>query len=66
MSPGAVGPDGVRKVRGVILQDGGYIEADHVVLAVGHSARDTFQMLFDRGVHIELSRVVARFNKFLK
>jgi uncharacterized FAD-dependent dehydrogenase len=48
-----IGPDGVRKVRGVVLQDGGYIEADHVVLAVGHSARDTFQMLFDRGVHIE-------------
>ena len=27
--------------------------ADHVVLAVGHSARDTFQMLHDRGVYIE-------------
>jgi len=29
------------------------IAADHVVLAIGHSARDTFQMLHDRGVHIE-------------
>ncbi|GAA5161548.1 NAD(P)/FAD-dependent oxidoreductase [Viridibacterium curvum] len=30
-----------------------FLAASHVVLAVGHSARDTFQMLFDRGVHIE-------------
>jgi uncharacterized FAD-dependent dehydrogenase len=27
--------------------------SDHVVLAIGHSARDTFEMLYDRGVHIE-------------
>ena len=40
-------------VRGVLLADGGRIEADHVVLAVGHSARDTFRMLYDRGVYIE-------------
>ena len=48
-----IGPDGVRRVRGVMLADGAYIAADHVVLAVGHSARDTFQMVFDRGVHVE-------------
>jgi uncharacterized FAD-dependent dehydrogenase len=41
------------KVRGVVLADGERLAADHVVLAVGHSARDTFQMLFDRGVYIE-------------
>jgi uncharacterized FAD-dependent dehydrogenase len=41
------------KVRGVVLADGTRLEADHVVLAVGHSARDTFQMLHDRGVYIE-------------
>ena len=29
------------------------IRADHVVLALGHSARDTFQMLDDCGVHLE-------------
>jgi uncharacterized FAD-dependent dehydrogenase len=40
-------------VRGVVLADGTRIATDHVVLAVGHSARDTFQMLYDRGVHIE-------------
>ena len=41
------------KVRGVVLADGERLAADHVVLAVGHSARDTFQMLHDRGVYIE-------------
>ncbi len=41
------------KVRGVILADGQQLFADHVVLAVGHSARDTFQMLLRRGVYIE-------------
>ena len=35
--------------------DGGgeRLEARHVVLAVGHSARDTFEALFAAGVHIE-------------
>ena len=36
------GADGTRRVRGLHLQTGDYLEADHVVLAVGHSARDTF------------------------
>ena len=40
-------------VQGVTLASGEYISSNHVVLAVGHSARDTFQMLFDRGVYIE-------------
>jgi len=41
------------KVRGVVLADGERLEADRVVLAVGHSARDTFEMLFHRGVYME-------------
>jgi len=45
--------DGSRKVKGLKLSTGDYLEAEHVVLAVGHSARDTFQMLYDQGVHIE-------------
>src|SRR5580698_1693846 len=45
--------DRTRQVRGVVLTDGTRIATDHVVLAIGHSARDTFQMLFDRGVAIE-------------
>jgi uncharacterized FAD-dependent dehydrogenase len=41
------------QVRGVVLAGGERIAADHVVLAVGHSARDTFRMLYDRGVYVE-------------
>jgi hypothetical protein len=44
---------GSRHVRGLVLADGTEIAADHVVLAIGHSARDTFEMLTRRGVHIE-------------
>ena len=29
------------------------VDTDHVVLAIGHSARDTFKMLHERGVYIE-------------
>jgi uncharacterized FAD-dependent dehydrogenase len=42
--------DGARQLRGLMLDGGGYLEADHVVLAIGHSARDTFEMLHARGV----------------
>ena len=45
--------DGAQRLRGVILQDGSVIEADHVVLAIGHSARPTFEMLHRQGVHME-------------
>ena len=41
------------RIRGVTLSSGEQIEADHVVLAVGHSARDTFEMLHERGVYLE-------------
>ena len=41
------------QVRGVVLAGGEIIPSRHVVLAVGHSARDTFKMLYDRGVYIE-------------
>ncbi len=40
-------------VRGVVLASGEQLRADHVVLAVGHSARDTFAMLHARGVFLE-------------
>ncbi|MDO9139847.1 MAG: NAD(P)/FAD-dependent oxidoreductase [Methylobacter sp.] len=41
------------QVRGVVLASGDLIDTHHVVLAVGHSARDTFNMLYERGVYIE-------------
>jgi uncharacterized protein len=47
------GADGQGQVRAVVLADGERIAANHVVLAVGHSARDTFHMLYERGVYVE-------------
>ena len=41
------------KVQGLTLASGEYIASNYIVLAVGHSARDTFEMLFSRGVYIE-------------
>jgi uncharacterized FAD-dependent dehydrogenase len=41
------------RIRGVVLANGERLRADHVVLAIGHSARDTFEMLHKRGVFIE-------------
>ena len=40
-------------VRGVTLASGETLRCDHVVLALGHSARDTFEMLHARGVFME-------------
>jgi uncharacterized FAD-dependent dehydrogenase len=45
--------DDDRRVRGLTLASGEQIDTDHVILAIGHSARDTFHMLDRRGVHIE-------------
>ncbi len=47
------GSDNRRRVRGVVLQNGERLATDHVVLAVGHSARDAFYMLDACGVFIE-------------
>ncbi len=40
-------------IQGLQLESGEYLAADHVVLSLGHSARDTFQTLFDAGVYME-------------
>ncbi len=49
----AVGTDGTRTMKGLHLHNGDYLAASHVVLAIGHSARGTFQTLYDRGVHMD-------------
>lgn len=41
------------QITGVTLSTGEQLHSKHVVLAVGHSARDTFQMLYDKGVYVE-------------
>ncbi|ASZ52709.1 NAD(P)/FAD-dependent oxidoreductase [Vibrio parahaemolyticus] len=41
------------QITGVTLSNGEEIKSRHVVLAVGHSARDTFEMLHECGVYME-------------
>ena len=50
-----IAPDasGQNQVQALILANGERIAANHVVLAVGHSARDTFEMIHKRGIFIE-------------
>src|SRR3546814_5191731 len=45
------GEDG--RINGVTLASGEILEADHVILALGHSARETFRMLHARGIYME-------------
>jgi uncharacterized FAD-dependent dehydrogenase len=42
-----------QQIRGIQLENGERIVADQVILALGHSARDTFQALHDAGVYLE-------------
>ena len=46
------GPDG-KRIGGVVLASSETLKSRHVVLALGHSARDTFEMLHERGVYVE-------------
>lgn len=41
------------RVAGVTLADGEEIRSRYVVMALGHSSRDTFRMLHNRGVYVE-------------
>ena len=41
------------QLTGLTLASGEQLHSKHVVLAVGHSARDTFEMLYQQGVYIE-------------
>ena len=41
------------QVQGVMLASGEFIATNHLILAVGHSARDTFEMLHKQGIYIE-------------
>ena len=55
---GRAAAPGLRQLRGLVVQDQSSgamqeLRADHLVLALGHSARDTFAMLHARGVHLE-------------
>ena len=42
-----------KEVVGLTLSTGEYIKTNHIALAIGHSARDTFKMLHEQGVYIK-------------
>lgn len=42
-----------KKVTGLTLSNGDHIETKYIALAIGHSARDTFSMLFDEDVYMK-------------
>jgi uncharacterized FAD-dependent dehydrogenase len=41
------------KLTGLVTEDGESIRCDHVILAIGHSARDTFSMLHEQQIPME-------------
>jgi uncharacterized FAD-dependent dehydrogenase len=53
IEPQAAGAARPLRIRGLVLDTGEQLLADHVVLALGHSARDTFTMLHERGVSMQ-------------
>ncbi len=40
------------KIESVLINDNEEIKTDHLVLAIGHSARDTYEMLYQAGMEI--------------
>jgi len=45
--------EGENQVQAVVLQNGERLATNHLVLAVGHSARDTFEMIYEKGIYVE-------------
>lgn len=41
------------QITGLTLSNGETMHSRHIILAIGHSARDTFEMLLEYGVYIE-------------
>ncbi|MBI9014372.1 MAG: hypothetical protein JEZ08_19190 [Clostridiales bacterium] len=41
------------RIKGIVLENNEHYHSDHVILAVGHSARDTYEVLYDLGLDIE-------------
>ena len=50
---GNAGDHSRQRVSAIPLASGETLHSRHIVLAIGHSARDTFQMLFESGVYME-------------
>jgi uncharacterized FAD-dependent dehydrogenase len=42
-----------QRITGLTLSNGEKIKSNHIAFAIGHSARDTFEMLHNKGIYIE-------------
>eukprot|EP01038_Epipyxis_sp_PR26KG_P004575 gene4575-6448_t len=51
----------IKEVSGVLLSNGSIIEAEHVILAVGHSARHLYEKLYNHGVQLEPKPIAVGF-----
>ena len=49
----SVGGGDTGQITGVRLNNGEILQSRHIILAIGHSARDSFEMLLAQGVYIE-------------
>ncbi|MEH6449732.1 MAG: hypothetical protein V7765_13730 [Oleispira sp.] len=47
------GDEARQQITGLTLSTGEKLKSNHIAFAIGHSARDTFEMLFNQGVYIE-------------
>jgi uncharacterized FAD-dependent dehydrogenase len=47
------GDDERQQITGLTLSTGETLKSNHIAFAIGHSARDTFEMLHNRGIYIE-------------
>jgi len=41
------------RISGLTLSTGEKLKSNHIAFAIGHSARDTFEMLYNKGIYIE-------------
>lgn len=41
------------KIKSIEVNNTEWIDAQHLILATGHSARDTYEMVYKRGIHLE-------------
>ena len=42
-----------QRITGLTLSTGETLKSNHIAFAIGHSARDTFEMLYNKGIYIE-------------
>lgn len=44
-------------IKSIEINGSEWIDVEHLILAIGHSARDTYEMVYKRGMHVEQSHL---------